>query len=101
MGVANLPSRAIRTQIASAVDLIVQLERMRDGKRRVTSVAEVEGLEGEVITMNEVAKFQFTGEDATGTIMGHYVSPRARPRFFDRLDYYGLGDAWMKALEEA
>ena len=100
MGTGGLPSRAIRTQVASALDLIVQLERMRDGQRRVVAVAEVEGLEGDVITLNDVAKFRYTGEDATGRVLGHYVSPRTRPRFIDRLDYYGLGEAWMRGLDE-
>jgi len=101
MGQTSLPSRAIRTQIASAVDLIVQVERMRDGGRRVSQISEVCGLEGEVITMNEVFTFEYQGEDASGRIRGHWVTPAIRPGFMDRLQYFGLGEAWMRALQEA
>ncbi|MFC0387097.1 CpaF family protein [Muricoccus vinaceus] len=98
MGQNNLPSRAIRTQIASAVDLIVQVERMRDGGRRVSQVAEVCGLEGEVITMNDVFAFEYQGDDENGRIRGRWVTPGIRPGFFDRLEYFGLGDAWLRAV---
>jgi pilus assembly protein CpaF len=101
MGQSNLPSRAIRTQIASAVDLIVQVARMRDGGRRVLQVAEVCGLEGEVVTMNDVFAFEYQGEDPGGRIRGRWVTPALRPGFSERLDYFGLGEAWMAALREA
>ncbi|WP_207536586.1 CpaF family protein [Sabulicella rubraurantiaca] len=101
MGSMSLPVRAIRTQIASAVDLIVQIERMRDGSRRVTQVSEVCGLEGEVITMNEVFTFVYDGEDATGRIRGHYETPRVRPSFIEKLRYFGLDEVWMRAIQEA
>jgi pilus assembly protein CpaF len=100
MGQSSLPSRAIRTQIASAVDIIVQVARMRDGGRRVLQVSEVCGLEGEVVTMNEVFTFEYQGEDATGRIRGRWVTPAIRPGFHERLEYFGLGDAWMNALRE-
>jgi pilus assembly protein CpaF len=101
MGTANLPHAAIRTQIASAVDLIVQIERMRDGQRRIIAVSEVCGLEGEVITMNDVFAFEYGGEDAAGRLKGRYVTPRVRPGFSDRLQYFGLERAWMEALQQA
>jgi len=101
MGQTSLPSRAIRTQIASAVDIIVQVERMRDGGRRVSQVSEVCGLEGEVITMNEVFTFEYQGEDAEGRIQGRWVTPGIRPGFLDRLQYFGFADAWMRALQES
>jgi pilus assembly protein CpaF len=100
MGSMSLPPRAIRTQIASAVDLIIQVERMRDGVRRVSQISEVCGLEGDVITMNEVFTFVFEGEDANGNLLGHYMSPRTRPSFSEKLRYYGLERAWMDALQE-
>jgi pilus assembly protein CpaF len=99
MGTANLPHSAIRTQIASAIDLIIQIERMRDGQRRVTAVSEVCGLEGDVITMNDVFTFEYGGEDLRGRIIGRYACPRLRPGFKDRLEYFGLFDAWMEALQ--
>ena len=101
MGVANLPHSAIRTQIASAVDLIIQVERMRDGQRRVTYVTEVCGLEGEVITTNEIFAFEYDGDDYSGRIRGRYKVQRNRPSFEDRLHYFGLFDTWMGALNEA
>jgi pilus assembly protein CpaF len=101
MGQSTLPSRAIRTQIASAVDLIIQIERMRDGGRRVSQLSEVVGLEGEVITMNEVFTFEYQGEDQNGRIRGRWVTPGIRPGFLDRLEYFGLADAWMRALQDA
>jgi len=101
MGVANLPVRAIRTQIASAVDLIVQIGRLRDGSRKLLSISEICGLEGDVITMNDVYSFEFEGEDAQGKVKGSWVSPRVRPGFYDRLEYFGLANAWMQALQES
>ncbi|WP_342452914.1 CpaF family protein [Pararoseomonas indoligenes] len=100
MGQTSLPSRAIRTQIASAVDLIVQVERMRDGGRRVSQVSEVAGLEGDIITMNEVFTFEYEGEGTDGRIRGRWTSPGMRPGFYDRLEYFGLGEAWMRAVRE-
>ncbi|HWL80336.1 MAG TPA: CpaF family protein [Roseomonas sp.] len=100
MGSMSLPPRAIRTQIASAVDLIIQVERMRDGVRRVSQISEICGLEGEVITMNEVFTYEFQGEDASGRLLGRYTSPRTRPAFSEKLRYYGLERVWMDALQE-
>ena len=100
MGQFNLPLRAIRTQIVSALDLIVQVERMRDGARRVTQVTEVCGLEGDVITSNDIATFVFGHEDAQGRLVGKYKSPHAFPGFLPRLAYYGLDRAWIEAARE-
>ena len=99
MGTASLPPRAVRTQIASAVDLIVQVQRMRDGGRRVTHVSEVVGMEGEVVTMNDVFLFEYAGDDATGRIRGRWIASGIRPAFSDRLEYFGLLPAWMAAIE--
>ncbi len=96
----NLPIAAIRGQITSAVDLIVQTERMRDGVRRITQMVEVVGIEGDVITLGELFTFHFTGETADGHITGRFESRAVRPRFLERLDYFGLGAAFMKALGE-
>ncbi|MCO6419228.1 CpaF family protein [Siccirubricoccus sp. KC 17139] len=100
MGLANLPLRAIRTQIAGAVDLIIQIQRMRDGGRRLLAISEICGLEGDVITMNDVFTFEYQGEDSGGRLMGRWVTPAIRPGFYDRLAYFGLGEAWMHALQE-
>jgi pilus assembly protein CpaF len=97
MGNMNLPVSAIRTQIVSALDLIVQVERMRDGQRRVTQVSEVVGLEGDVITMNDLAVFEFEKEDSHGRIVGRYRNSMNRPRFLPRLEYFGMDRAWLQA----
>jgi pilus assembly protein CpaF len=99
MATVNLPARAIRTQIASAVDLIIQIERMRDGVRRITQISDICGMEGEVVTMNDVASFEFDGEDATGRLTGRYHMSGARPSFAARLSYFGLENAWMDAVQ--
>ncbi|MBU8537355.1 CpaF family protein [Falsiroseomonas tokyonensis] len=99
MGTTSLPPRAVRIQITSAVDLIIQVQRMRDGQRRVTHVTEICGLEGEVVTLNDVFLFEYQGEDANGRIRGRWVSPGIRPAFADRLEYFGLLSAWMAATE--
>jgi pilus assembly protein CpaF len=101
MATANLPHDAIRNQIAAAIDLIIQIERMRDGQRRVVAVTEVVGLEGEVITMNDIFTFEYEGEDYRGRIHGKYVSGKHRPSFEARLHYFGLFDTWMEALSRA
>jgi len=98
MGQVNLPPRAIRTQIVAALDLIVHVERMRDGQRRIVQITEVIGLEGEVITTNDVALFEFKEEDAQGRISGKYRSTHAVPKFKSRLVYYGLERAWAEAM---
>jgi pilus assembly protein CpaF len=99
MATVNLPARAIRAQIASAVHLIIQIERMRDGVRRISQVSDICGMEGEVITMNDVAAFEFEGESSSGTIVGKYHTAGARPSFATRLAYFGLENAWMDALQ--
>jgi pilus assembly protein CpaF len=100
MGQVNLPSKAIRFQIVAALDLIVQVERMRDGQRRVVQMTEVTGLEGDVITTNDVALFEFKEEDAQGRIWGTYRSTQAVPKFRSRLGYYGLDRAWSEAVRQ-
>jgi pilus assembly protein CpaF len=101
MGQPGLPLRAIRTQIVSAVDVIVQIQRMRDGARRVTQITEVIGMEGEVVTMNDICVFEYEGENSDGSLRGRYRLSRVRPHFSKRLAYFGLERAWLDALEEA
>jgi pilus assembly protein CpaF len=101
MGNMGLPSKAIRTQIVGAIDLIVQVERQRDGGRRVTQVSEVCGMEGEIITMNDIFQFEVLGEGPDGRLYGRYKVSRVPPSFLRRLAYFGLDRAWKAALEEA
>ena len=100
MGHANLPVMAIRSQIVGALDVIVQVERMRDGTRRIIQVTEVVGLEGDVITTNDIAAFEFDREDTQGAIHGHYRSAQAIPKFMNRLAYFGLDKVWSEAIKE-
>jgi pilus assembly protein CpaF len=86
----NLPSRAVRTQIAGAVNMIVQVARMRDGVRRVTDVIEIVGMEGDVVTTQELFGYQFLGETADGRLRGVFKSSGVRPFFLPRAEYYGL-----------
>ena len=99
MGNFGLPVRGIRAQIAAAIDLVGYLERQRDGVRRVTQMSDVCGLEGDVVTMNDLVSFEFEGEDSQGKIFGHYRKLLTRPSFRRNLEYFGLEKAWMDALE--
>jgi len=101
MGNFGLPSRSIRQQIVGAVDLIVQVERQRDGGRRVVQVTEVCGLEGDVVILNDIFAFEITGEGTDGRLRGAYAVSRARPTFQDRLAYFGLDRLWTSTLEAA
>jgi pilus assembly protein CpaF len=94
----SLPLRAIRMQIASAVNLIVHIERMRDGIRRVLSVAEIAGMEGEIITIRELFGFQWRGERLAGGIQGSCESMRMRPDFTVRAARFGLERDLLEAL---
>ncbi len=98
MANANLPMRSIRGQISSAVDVVVHTERMRDGARRVTEVVEVIGLEGDVIVLGPLFKFQYTGEKPDGMLDGHFEATPVQPRFLPRIAYFGLDKALLDAL---
>lgn len=86
----NLPHKAARQQIASAITVVVQVLRMVDGKRKVTSIQEVTGMEGEVVTMQEIFGFKQTGLSADGKVQGHFQASGVRPKFSDRLRAYGI-----------
>ena len=94
----NLPSKAVRTQIASAVQMIVQVSRMRDGMRRITSVMEVVGMEGDVITTQDLFNFEFQGENTDGMLVGEFKSSGLRPAFTPRAEYFGLDRALLEAM---
>ncbi|OMQ14743.1 pilus assembly protein CpaF [Modestobacter sp. VKM Ac-2676] len=87
----DLPLRAIREQIASAVDVVVQISRLRDGSRRVTHVTEVQGMEGETVTLQDAFLFDYSaGVDAHGKFLGKPVPTGVRPRFTDKFDDLGI-----------
>ena len=86
----DLPVRAIRAQVTSAINVIVHLERLRDGTRKVVQISEVTGMEEDVITMQDVFRFIRSGLDEQGRVIGRFTSTGIRPRVLDRLDDLGL-----------
>jgi pilus assembly protein CpaF len=94
----NLPSRAMRTQIASAVHLICQVNRMRDGTRRVSHITEVVGMEGDIITTQDLFTFQFQGEGTDGKLKGAFQPSGIRPAFLPRAEYFGLDRALLEVI---
>ncbi len=91
MAGVDLPARAIREQIASAVDLIVHLSRLRDGSRRIVQISEVVGMEGETITIQDVFRFDYSaGRDEDGRFLGQIQPTGIRPQFTDRLKDFGI-----------
>ncbi|MEO1649642.1 MAG: CpaF family protein [Pseudomonadota bacterium] len=91
MGGYSLPTKTIREMITGSVDVIVQAARLRDGSRRITHITEVLGMEGDVVTLQNILVYDITGEDPeTGKIIGRHRSTGiARPRFYERAEYYG------------
>jgi pilus assembly protein CpaF len=86
----RLSDRAMRQQIASALDLVIQVARLSDGSRRVTSISEITGMEGEIITMQEIFQFERKGMDSDGKVIGRFRPTGVRPRFAERLKMYGM-----------
>ncbi|AMO25559.1 CpaF family protein [Ramlibacter tataouinensis] len=86
----NLPHRASRQQIASAIGVIVQVLRMIDGRRKVTSIQEITGMEGEIITMQEIFAYRQTGIGRDGMVEGHFQATGVRPKFATRLHAFGI-----------
>ncbi len=86
----ELPIRAIREQIASAVDVIVQIERMRDGTRKVTSITEVVGMEGETVTLQEVVRYQSQGLDDNNAVIGEFQYTGVQPHYMNRFREMGV-----------
>jgi pilus assembly protein CpaF len=98
MAAANLPLRAIRAQISSAINIIVQVERMRDGIRRVERIVELSGMEGEVITSRDLFTFRYSGESRDGMIQGTFESSGLRPDLAARALPFGLEKAVLEAV---
>lgn len=86
----DLPVKVIREQIAAAIDLVVQQARLKDGSRKVTSITEISGMEGDTITMTEIFKFQQTGVQQDGSIIGELRATGIRPQFSQRLEASGF-----------
>jgi pilus assembly protein CpaF len=94
----QIPPRGVRMQIAAAVNMIVQVTRMRDGVRRITAVTEIVGMEGDVITTQDLFTYQFEGEMPDGKLKGTFASSGLRPHFTPRAEYYGLDKALLEAI---
>jgi pilus assembly protein CpaF len=86
----NLPIKAARQQIASAITVVIQVLRLVDGRRKVTSIQEVTGMEGDVITMQEIFAFRQTGIGSDGMVQGYFQATGVRPKFCDRLKSFGV-----------
>src|SRR5262249_28051021 len=86
----NIPERAIRQQTASAINLIVQVSRLSDGTRKVTGVSEITGMEGEVITMQEIFLFERSGLGQNGKVIGRFKATGIRPKCADRMAASGM-----------
>ena len=102
MGGYSLPSKTIREMLVASVDVVVQAARLRDGTRKITHITEVVGMEGEVVTLQNLMVYEITGEDANGKIIGRHRSTGiARPRFWERAEYYGETERLSSALASA
>ncbi len=97
----GLSSKSIRAEMVAAINVIVQLDRQRDGVRRVSEVTDITGLEGDVVLMKDIFKLQVLGEARDGRLMTRYHIDRSQPSFYEKLTYFGLEGAWMQAMEEA
>ena len=86
----NLPHKASRQQIVSAITVIVQGNRLTDGRRKITSIQEITGMEGEIVTMQEIFAFRQTGIDAHGKVEGYFQATGIRPKFADKLHHQGI-----------
>ncbi|NBQ69916.1 MAG: CpaF family protein [Nitrosomonadaceae bacterium] len=90
MAETNLPAKAVRQQISSAIWVVVQVSRMSDGKRKLISLQEITGMEGDIITMQEIFTYTQMGVDNNGMIQGHFHATGIRPKFAERLKVFGV-----------
>ena len=101
MGGFALPQRTIREMIVGSIDVVVQASRLRDGSRKIVSVSEVMGLEGDVIVTQDVLRYEIEGEEKDGKLIGrHRGTGVGRPRFWERAKYYNLEGDLAKAIDE-
>jgi pilus assembly protein CpaF len=99
MGGYALPVKTIREMICGSIDVIVQASRLRDGSRKITHITEVLGMEEETVTLQNLLVYEITGEDANGRLLGRHRSTGiARPRFWDRAEYYSETERLARAL---
>jgi pilus assembly protein CpaF len=97
-----LPIKTIREMICGSVDVIVQASRLRDGSRKITHITAVLGMEEETVTLQNLIVYEITGEDADGRLIGRHRSTGiARPRFWERAEYYNETERLSRALLES
>ncbi len=97
----KLPNEAVRSQIVGAVNMIVQIARMRDGMRRITHITEIVGMEGDIVTTQDLFTYEFQGEDANGSLLGRFRCSGLRPHCTQRAEYYGLHRSLLDAINSA
>ncbi|MDD3370350.1 MAG: CpaF family protein, partial [Alphaproteobacteria bacterium] len=98
MASANLSPRAIRQQIASAIDMIIQVSRMRDGSRRVTYITELTGMEDDTITLQDLYTCEVTGENMDGKLAVNFKNHGLRPHFLPKAAYFNLDKQLMETM---
>jgi pilus assembly protein CpaF len=86
----NLPEKGMRQQIASAINVLIQVERLSDGQRKMVTISEITGMEGEIITMQDVFIYEREGVDEAGNVIGRFRATGIRPRFTERMHAYGV-----------
>ncbi len=101
MGGLNLPQKAVREQISSAVNVVIQVQRLRDGSRKTTHVTEITGMEGEVVTMQDLFVLDVEGEDENGKLITTQRSTGLRPKFYDKARQFSVERLVLDAMEEA
>ena len=90
MAGVDMPMKAVRSQIASAINVIVQVSRLSDGTRRMISIQEITGMEGDVVAMQEIFRFDRRGVGEDGKVLGNYVSTGLRSNYADRFAQWGI-----------
>ena len=98
MGGFGLPAKVVREQISGSINVIVQAARLRDGSRKITHITEIQGMEGDVVTLQDLYVYEIQGEDDDGKLIGEHKSTGLRPAFFDRAKYFGREDDLFEAL---
>jgi pilus assembly protein CpaF len=86
----DVPARSARAQIASAINVVIQVGRLSDGRRKLMSLSELTGMEGDVVTMQEIFRFRQTGVTEDGQVQGRFEATGIRPRFLDNAASYGM-----------
>jgi pilus assembly protein CpaF len=100
MSALRLPEKAMRQQIASAIDIVIQVSRLPDGKRKVISISEISGMEGDVVTMQEIFLFERQGMSPEGAVLGRFHATGIRPKAADRLAAYGISLNEMMFMDQ-